>query len=106
MDSSGQPHIDRKQRLMNATLAIVAGQVGCLTLVIIIAAVLGGIWLDSQFQTKPVYTVSLLVASVPVSVVAMVFIARAAVKRIKVENSKQNPEHSKEAAKFGSEEDD
>lgn len=71
-----------KKRAINLTLAVVAGQVGFLTLTIVILAVLGGLWLDSRFQTRPIITLVLLVASIPVSVVLMLAVVRSAVKRI------------------------
>ncbi len=74
---------DRKQYWLNLTLASVAGQVGCLTLVIILAAVLGGLWLDANFHTRPVFTVILLIASVPISLAAMFLVVRAATSKIK-----------------------
>ncbi len=74
---------DRKQYWINLTLAIVAGQVGCLTLVIIMAAVLAGLWLDNTYGTKPTFTIGLLLASIPVSLVIMFFVVRAAVAKIK-----------------------
>jgi F0F1-type ATP synthase assembly protein I len=74
---------DRKQYWINMTLAIVAGQVGCLTLVIILAAVLAGLWLDNTYGTKPTFTIGLLLASIPVSVVVMFFVVRTAVAKIK-----------------------
>ena len=80
---------DRKQRVINLTLAGVAGQVGCLTLVIVLGAVFIGLWLDGIFQTRPWFTISLLIASIPISIVTMVIVARLAVSKIKTEG--QNP---------------
>jgi hypothetical protein len=73
----------RKQYWLNLTLAGAAGQVGCITLFIILAAVLGGLWLDAHFQTKPVFTIVLLVASIPVSLGAMLYIVRLFTSKIK-----------------------
>jgi len=90
MSSQGEP--ERKQSFINLTLAIVAGQVGFLTLVIVLGAVLGGLWLDSRLGTRPLATLFLVVLSIPVSVVIMVVVVRSAVSRIKarVEQTKQN----------------
>ncbi len=79
----------RKQRVINLTLAGVAGQVGCLTLVIVLGAVFIGLWLDGIFQTRPWFTIGLLIASVPISIIMMVIVARMAVSKIKTEG--QNP---------------
>jgi F0F1-type ATP synthase assembly protein I len=72
-----------KQNLTNMTIAVLAGQVGVLTLVIVLAAVFGGLALDKVLGTKPWATVGLLVLSLPVSLFLMIFIARKAVKRLK-----------------------
>lgn len=72
-----------KQKFFNLTLTALAGQVGCLTLVIILAALLGGIWLDNVLQTKPWFTVGLMLVSVPVSLVVMFFVARKTISKIK-----------------------
>jgi hypothetical protein len=74
---------DRRQQWLNLTLAGAAGQVGCVTLIIVIAAVLGGLWLDSRFQTRPVFTLVFLIASIPVSLGAMLYIVRLVTSKIK-----------------------
>jgi MFS-type transporter involved in bile tolerance (Atg22 family) len=81
--------IDRKQQLVNLTLAGVVGQVGCLTLFIVLAAVLGGLWLDAHFGTRPVLTIGLLVASIPVSLVVMLLVVRKATSLIKPGSPKE-----------------
>jgi F0F1-type ATP synthase assembly protein I len=53
----------------------VMSQVGCVTVVIVVGALLAGLWLDSRFDTKPVLTVLFLVASIPVSLFSLVRIA-------------------------------
>jgi hypothetical protein len=90
MGQPTQPPKDRKQYLLNLTLAGAAGQVGCVTLIIILAAVLGGLWLDARFQTKPMYTAILLIASVPVSLGVMLYIVRLFTSKIKAGAPKQN----------------
>lgn len=81
---------DRKQYWMNLTLAGAAGQVGCMTLVIIIVAVLGGLWLDAHLNTKPVFTFVFLVASIPVSLVAMLKIVRLVTSKMKINPSESD----------------
>ncbi len=49
----------------------VIGQVGCLTLVIILVALVAGLWLDNQFQTRPLFALVLVLASVPVTIFLM-----------------------------------
>lgn len=83
MDQGNSTGTDRKQHILNLTLAVLAGQVGCVTLIIVIAAVLFGIWLDSQFQTKPTFTLILTIISIPVSLLIMFAIAQGAIRKIK-----------------------
>ena len=83
MDNAPGKNPDRRQAAKNLTLAVMAGSVGCVTLVIVLAAVGGGLLLDRQFDSKPAFTLGLLLVSIPVSLVAMFAIVRAAVGRIK-----------------------
>lgn len=71
------------------TLAAVAGQVGCLTIVLIGVALLAGIWLDNLLDTRPLFIVGLLLASVPVTLIAMFWVVRQATSRIKPDNTQQ-----------------
>jgi F0F1-type ATP synthase assembly protein I len=96
---TGEP--TRRQKLLNLTLAGVAAQVGCITLIIVLAAVFGGIWLDGHFDTRPWFTIGLLVISVPISLLAMFVIVRAAVSKIKTGSQKMQTASSKEETGFG-----
>jgi F0F1-type ATP synthase assembly protein I len=84
----GKP--DRKQYLTNLTLAGMVGQVGCLTLVIVLGAVFLGLWIDLQLGTKPWFTIGLVLVSIPVSLVVMLLVARAAISKIKAGSGKSN----------------
>lgn len=84
MSQSGEKsNNDRSMRAFNLTLAAVAGQVGCLTLLIILFALFGGLWLDNRFDTRPVFTVILMIGSVPVTLIAMFWVVRKATSRIR-----------------------
>jgi len=74
---------DKKQNIVYTVLIVLVGQVGCLTLVIILASVFGGLWLDQTFHTKPLFTLILLFAGIPLSVVLMLTVARRTLSRIK-----------------------
>ena len=76
-----------KQKVLNLTLAVVAGQVGCLTLVITLLAVFIGLYLDNLYGSKPAFTIGLLLGSIPVSLILMFVVVRTAVKRIKYKPS-------------------
>ena len=81
---------ERKGRKILSTLLIVmVGQVGCLTLIIILASVFGGLWLDNTFGTKPVFTLALLLAGVPISVFVMLVVARRTLARLKEQAEKE-----------------
>ncbi len=70
------------QRAYNLTVAAIAGQVGCLTLVIVLAALFAGLWLDAQFDSRPFATVILLITSVPVTLVLMFWVVKRAIAQI------------------------
>jgi hypothetical protein len=68
---TGSADKDRALQALKLTLAGVIGQVGCLTLVIIGIALSAGLWLDNQFQTRPIITLALVIASVPLTIFLM-----------------------------------
>ncbi len=92
MSKTELPENQKKTNTYNLLIAALAGQVGCLTLVIVIAAVLGGMALDARLGTKHWFTLGLLLASIPVSLVLMFFIARKTVSKIKTSKSDASKE--------------
>ena len=58
-------------RALQMALLGVIGQVGCLTLVIILVALVAGLWLDNQFQTRPLITIILVIVSMPITIFLM-----------------------------------
>jgi len=83
-------------------VALVGTEVGCITLLIVLGAVFGGLWLDRVLGTKPVITVILTLASAPLSLVLTYWIAMRAVKGI----NKNPPPPSGGDKTFEKEEDD
>jgi len=77
----GQSESDRKN-ILRSLLIVLVGQVGCITLVVILLSVRLGLWLDEYFQTRPVYTLILLFAGIPLSVWLMLLVARRTLKRL------------------------
>jgi F0F1-type ATP synthase assembly protein I len=67
----------------NTLLIVLVGQMGCLTLLIIFLTVLAGVWLDNNFHTKPVFTLVLLLAGIPLSVISMVFVGRKTLAKLR-----------------------
>jgi F0F1-type ATP synthase assembly protein I len=80
---------NRALRIKNLALAGMAGQVGCLTLVIVLGAVFLGLWLDSILGTRPWFTLGLVVVSIPVSLITMLVVARTAISKIKASAEKE-----------------
>jgi hypothetical protein len=73
---------DRAQYTFNLALAGVAGQVGCLTTIIVVAAIVAGLWLDSRLDTRPTFTIVFVVASVPFTLAAMFWVVKKVTSRI------------------------
>ena len=73
----------QQQSFLNLTIIGLVGQVGCLTLIILLAAVLSGLWLDTHFGTRPWVTIGMLVLSIPISLVVMFFVSRSAAEKLK-----------------------
>lgn len=91
-----------RKELFNTALISITGSVGCLTVIILLGAVFGGMWLDEHFGTKPTWTIILLLVSIPASVIAMVFAARVIIKRIQLDMEKhQNNNPSEENRQSG-----
>jgi F0F1-type ATP synthase assembly protein I len=83
---------DRIQYALNMTMVAVAGQVGCLTVVVIIVSLILGLFLDRQFDTRPVFTIVFLIGSIPVTLVTMFWVVRKATSHVKpVSKDTQSP---------------
>jgi F0F1-type ATP synthase assembly protein I len=76
----------------NTILATVVGQVGCLTPLILLGALFAGLWLDRQFETKPLFTILFIIGSAPVSVFVLYQIVRRATAKLKIDNKVKNTE--------------
>jgi hypothetical protein len=83
-----------RRNLLNTILIVLVGQVGCLTLVIILLSVIGGLWLDDALGTKPVFTLILLLAGIPLSVIVMLVVARRTLAKLKTKPDPDSPERS------------
>ncbi len=94
--------------MRNVALATVAGQAGCSTLILVFLALFGGMYLDAQLNTHPLFTVGLLLLSIPISLFSLFRMVLSAVSRItppstppsptagQVVKLPQPPSHSKE----------
>jgi F0F1-type ATP synthase assembly protein I len=83
-----------------ASIATIGGSVGCSTLIIILAALFIGLWLDKVFDTKPMFTILLMLGSIPVSIVIMFMIVRSTTARLlpdsKTETNKSGEKNQEE----------
>lgn len=75
----------------NLALASVAGQAGCVSVVLIFMALFAGIFLDSRLDTHPVFTIGLVLISVPLSLYAMIRLMLSSVGAIKMPAADESP---------------
>jgi F0F1-type ATP synthase assembly protein I len=94
---------NRKQYNFNMALAVVAGQVGCLTTLIVVGFLIAGLFLDNRLDTRPTFTIIFVVLSMPVTLVVMFWVVRNMISRIR---PAKNPfsETPQEEANRGSDE--
>jgi F0F1-type ATP synthase assembly protein I len=84
---------DRKQQdEFRAAVTMTVVWVAGLTLIIIFVALFAGILLDKFLNTKPIFTVVLTVASIPLTIFATFRVVKAATSRIQPAKKKENPE--------------
>jgi len=102
MSQTSEPSLKKgnSQYTFNLILAAVAGLVGCLTLIIVIAALIIGLWLDKQLNSRPTFTILLMVGSIPVTLITMFLVVKAATSRIKP-STKNNQDQTQEEADRG-----
>jgi hypothetical protein len=76
---------ETRTRLRNLSLAAIAGMAGCVTLIVVLTALLIGLWIDSRFDQRGPFTFALLCLSVPVSLFLMLRLTITALNRIQVQ---------------------
>jgi F0F1-type ATP synthase assembly protein I len=86
---------------VNMTVIALVGQVGCLTLLIVLGAVFLGMWIDSRMNSRPVGTIILVVVSVPIAIFVMLKVVRGTLRKLGLESNP--PENIKEGNKEDSE---
>jgi F0F1-type ATP synthase assembly protein I len=96
-----QQQINQRQTSFRVTLVAVVAQVGCLTFLILLVAVFGGLWLDKTFNTQPMFTVGLTIISALVSLVAILWIVRNATSRLESASTPKTNFSSKEETNSG-----
>jgi len=100
---SNPPEKERVPAAMVGTkFALIGGEVGCITLVIVLLAVFGGLWLDDLLGTRPLFTVGLVLASAPIALVLTFWVARRAINESnKTSRNTSNPSNLAEGDKTG-----
>jgi F0F1-type ATP synthase assembly protein I len=83
MTQDQKPKQDHTQYAINMGLAGVAGTIGFVTLIIVVAALFIGLLLDRQLGTRPLFTILVLLGSVPFTIFIMFRLALSAAARIK-----------------------
>lgn len=98
INTDGKPTQTNTQYAINLGLAGFAGLVGLVTFGIVIVALLGGLFLDRQLATKPLFVILFLLGSVPVTIFVMFRLALGAISKIKlsppVKKEEKSSEHS------------
>lgn len=88
MSEPGKDRPGQTGNNVNWSAAGLAGQIGCVIPAIILGAVLGGLWLDRTFRSDHIFTLALLLASLPLSIYLTFAMAMRAVKQM---NANLNP---------------
>ncbi len=91
---------ERVQNAFNLSVAAVGSQVGCMTTIIILIALVIGLWLDRVFSTKPMFTILFTIGSIPFTLVAMFWVVRRSTANL-ISTSKPKTKGSEEEADRG-----
>jgi F0F1-type ATP synthase assembly protein I len=83
---------NRQQDEFRAAVTMTVVWVASLTLIIIFVAVFAGILLDRLINSKPLFTIILTIASIPVTIYATFRVVKVASSRIKSVEKKVNSE--------------
>ncbi len=73
---------DPSEYIRNMALAVVAGQAGCSTVILVFMALFGGMYLDAKLDTHPIFTLVLVLLSVPLGLYMMVRVVLSSTSRI------------------------
>mgnify|MGYP001420646927 CR=1 FL=1 len=74
---------DSKQGQLNLTVVKVVLEVGFITLAVVLGALFGGVGLDGQCDSKPAFTIGVVLVSIPVSLVLILVIVKKEIAKIK-----------------------
>jgi ABC-type transport system involved in cytochrome c biogenesis permease subunit len=77
-----QPGDENKNAFKSAVTITVVG-VAVLTFVIIFLALFAGLWIDRVLDSKPLFTLGLVIISIPVTILLTLWLVRRATRRLK-----------------------
>jgi F0F1-type ATP synthase assembly protein I len=80
---------------------MIGGEVGCLTLAIVLLSVFGGLWLDRLFGTKPVIMLILVLASAPLSLALTYWVAVRSIRSVSPASKETGKPEATEGDKTG-----
>lgn len=86
-----QPEDQNKNAFKSAVTITVVG-VAVITFVIIFLALFAGLWIDKILSTRPLFTIGLVIVSIPVTIVLMLRLVKVATSRIKPDPIKPSAE--------------
>lgn len=97
MSQANQPSNDPVRQVFGLRTAVLGGEIGCLTLLIVLGAVFGGLWLDRTIGTeKPIITIILVLISAPLALTLTYYRAMQAVKDIQAKPASEGEADSHE----------
>jgi len=83
MGEAGRPPTQESQPgPLALAIAGVLVQVGCLIILVILAALGGGLFLDTRFNSRPLFTLLLVLGSIPITFYLLLRIVRSSTKRL------------------------
>ena len=88
-----QPDDPNQSGFKSAVTITVIG-VAVITFGVIFLALFGGLWLDKLLNSRPLFTIILVILSIPVSIVLMLRLVKVAISRIKPAQIKSSQEES------------
>lgn len=94
-EAGGPPTQDSQTGQLALAIAGVLAQVGCLIVVIILATLAAGLFLDTHFNSRPLFTLILVLGSIPITFYLLLRIVRSSTKRL------QRDDHPREQRTSG-----
>jgi len=85
---------DNNQNSFKSAVTITVIGVAVITFVVILVALFAGLWLDKLLSTRPLFTIGLVIISIPVTILLMFRLVKMATSRIKPTKIKSSDKES------------